>query len=92
MGVRKERKRYRHDGQYADTKPAKPAKPAETRKEVRTEGKVDKLNAKANLKLAKAQSRKYLLWLIIAGIAIYFILKSGGGGSAIFDKVKGLFP
>lgn len=89
MGVRKERKRYRHDGQYADTKPAKPA---ETRKEVRSEGKVDKLNAKANLKLAKAQSRKYLLWLIIAGIAIYFILKSGGGGSAIFDKVKGLFP
>ena len=89
MGVRKERKRYRHDGQYADTKPAKPA---ETRKEVRTEGKVDKLNAKANLKLAKAQSRKYLLWLIIAGIAIYFILKSGGGGAAIFDKVKGLFP
>ena len=89
MGVRKERKRYRHDGQYADTKPAKPA---ETRKEVRTEGKVDKLNAKANLKLAKAQSRKYLLWLIIAGIAIYFILKSGGGGSAIFDKVKGLMP
>ena len=89
MGVGKERKRYRHDGQYADTKPAKPA---ETRKEVRTEGKVDKLNAKANLKLAKAQSRKYLLWLIIAGIAIYFILKSGGGGSAIFDKVKGLFP
>tara|TARA_B100001939_G_scaffold105198_1_gene90916 strand:+ start:401 stop:661 length:261 start_codon:yes stop_codon:yes gene_type:complete len=86
MGVRKERKRYRHDGQYADPKPA------ETRKEVRTEGKVDKLNAKANLKLAKAQSRKYLLWLIIAGIAIYFILKSGGGGSAIFDKVKGLFP
>ena len=89
MGVRKERKRYRHDGQYADTKPAKPA---ETRKEVRTDGKVDKLNAKANLKLAKAQSRKYLLWLIIAGIAIYFILKSGGGGSAIFDKVKGLMP
>ena len=89
MGVRKERKRYRHDGQYADTKPAKPA---ETRKEVRTEGKVDKLNAKANLKLAKAQSRKYLLWLIIAGIAIYFILKTGGGGSAIFDKVKGLMP
>ena len=89
MGVRKERKRYRHDGQYADTNPAKPA---ETRKEVRTEGKVDKLNAKANLKLAKAQSRKYLLWLIFAGIAIYFILISGGGGSAIFDKVKGLMP
>ena len=89
MGIKKERKRYRRDGQYADLKPAKPA---ETRKEVRSEGKVDKLNAKANLKLAKAQSRKYLLWLIIAGIAIYFILKSGGGGSAIFDKVKGLFP
>jgi hypothetical protein len=89
MGVRKERKRYRRDGQYADPKPAKPA---ETRKEVRSEGKVDKLNAKANLKRAKAQSRKYLLWLLIAGIAIYFILKSGGGGSAIFDKVKGLFP
>ena len=48
--------------------------------------------AKANLKLAKAQSRKYLLWLIIAGIAIYFILKSGGGGSAIFDKIKGFMP
>ena len=89
MGVKKERKRYRHDGQYSVPKPAKPA---ETRKEVRTEGKVDKLNAKANLKLAKAQSRKYLLWLIIAGIAIYFILKSGGGGSAIFDKIKGLMP
>ena len=86
MGVKKERRRYRRDGQYADPKPA------ETRKEVRTEGKVDKLNAKANLKRAKAQSRKYLLWLLIAGIAIYFILKSGGGGSAIFDKIKGFMP
>lgn len=92
MGVRKDRKRYRRDGQYADVKPAKPAKPAETRKEVRTDGKVDKLNAKANLKLAKARSRKYLLWLIIAGVAIYFIFTSGGGGAGIIDKIKGLMP
>ena len=54
-------------------------------------GKVDLILAKAQLALAKAQKRKWLVFLLGFGIAIYFIMSSGGG-LGIMEKVKGFIP
>jgi len=54
-------------------------------------GKVDLILAKAQLSLAKAQKRKWLVFLLGFGIAIYFIMSSGGG-LGIMEKVKGFIP
>ena len=63
------------------------------RKNDKRDAKVDKLSAKANLALAKAQKRKRLYLLICAAIAAYVVISKGGinlGG--ILDKIKGLSP
>tara|TARA_R100001244_G_scaffold26910_1_gene26732 strand:+ start:286 stop:495 length:210 start_codon:yes stop_codon:yes gene_type:complete len=63
------------------------------RKNDKRDAKVDKLSAKANLALAKAQKRKWLFLLICAAIAAYVVISKGGinlGG--ILDKIKGLSP
>ena len=54
-------------------------------------GKVDLILAKAQLALAKAEKRKWLVFLLGFGIAIYFIMSSGGG-LGIMEKVKGFIP
>ena len=54
-------------------------------------GKVDLILAKAQLALAKAEKRKWLVFLLGFGIAIYFIMTSGGG-LGIMEKVKGFIP
>ena len=57
------------------------------RKGSTADAKVDKLNAKANLALAKAQKRKWLVILIGIAIAAFYALKSGTGGGLI-DIIK----
>ena len=54
-------------------------------------GKVDLILAKAQLATAKASKRKWLVFLLGFGIAIYFIMSSGGG-LGIMEKVKGFIP
>jgi hypothetical protein len=68
------------------------------KKEVRAEakatkksGKVDLILAKAELATAKAQKRKWLVFILGFGIAIYFIMSSGGG-LGIIEKVKSFVP
>tara|TARA_Y100000310_G_C20702709_1_gene831491 strand:+ start:4688 stop:4903 length:216 start_codon:yes stop_codon:yes gene_type:complete len=60
----------------------------EDKNDHKTDRKVDKLNAKANLSLAKAQKRKWLVILIGIGIAAYYALKGGGGGFLDIIKSK----
>ena len=59
-------------------------------KVIKAESKTSKIQAKADLALAKGQKRKWLFFLIVAGIAAYMILSSGAG-TTILTKLKGLF-
>ena len=69
------RKRFDRGGYYAD------------RKENRASSKIDKMNAKANLALAKAQKRKMLVALIVVGLIAYAVI-STGSASSIIEKMK----
>ena len=60
-------------------------------KATKKSGKVDLILAKAELATAKAQKRKWLVFLLGFGIAIYFIMSSGGG-LGIIEKVKSFVP
>jgi len=64
-------------------------------RQLKAEGKVDKIDAKARLALAKAQKRKWLVLLIAVGIGAYLILKGGMPSidfSGLLEKAKGLLP
>ena len=55
--------------------------------------KADLIDAKARKKAAAAQARKWLVILILVAIGAFYAIKSGGinfGG--IIDKVKGYMP
>tara|TARA_R100000152_G_scaffold5913_1_gene2210 strand:- start:923 stop:1171 length:249 start_codon:yes stop_codon:yes gene_type:complete len=73
------KKRYREDGQYVGDAKIE-------RKEAKTENKTSRLDAKANLALAKSQKRKWLAILIGVILAAYLIIK-GGAGSGILEKI-----
>jgi len=60
-------------------------------KVTRKAGKVDLILAKAQLATAKASKRKWLVFLLGFGIAIYFIMSSGGG-LGIIEKAKSFIP
>ena len=100
MSKRKDRKMDKH-GFYSGPDESTEARfhgYATPKREVRAEakvtkkaGKVDLILAKAQLALAKAQKRKWLVFLLGFGIAIYFIMSSGGG-LGIMEKVKGFIP
>jgi len=77
------RKRFNADGFYTDRYYA-------DRKENRASAKIDKMNAKANLALAKSQKRKWLVALIVVGLIAYAVISSGSGASVI-NMVKGYF-
>jgi hypothetical protein len=65
--------------------------PVDSKKESKRAGKVDIILAKAELSKAKAQKRKWLVFLIGIGLAAYFILSSGAGSGAL-DLIKGFLP
>ena len=65
--------------------------PKREAKATKKAGKVDRILAKAELAKAKASKRKWLVFLLGFGIAIYFIMTSGGG-LGIMEKVKGFVP
>tara|TARA_R110002126_G_scaffold5084_7_gene26688 strand:+ start:3323 stop:3574 length:252 start_codon:yes stop_codon:yes gene_type:complete len=65
--------------------------PKREAKATKKAGKVDRILAKAELAKAKAEKRKWLVFLLGFGIAIYFIMTSGGG-LGIIEKVKGFVP
>ena len=67
------------------------ATPKREAKATKKAGKVDRILAKAELAKAKAEKRKWLVFLLGFGIAIYFIMTSGGG-LGIMEKVKGFVP
>ena len=75
---RKKRERFDAGGYYAD------------RKENRASSKIDKMNAKANLALAKSQKRKWLVALIVVGLIAYAVISSGSGAGVI-NMVRGYF-
>jgi len=66
-------------------------------KEDKTEGrrsyKLDKIKALTAKAYAVATKRKWLVYLLGLGIALYFIFSSGGfsGLGGILEKVKGFF-
>jgi len=80
-----------------DKKPAMIGKPKrETKKENRIDKKkskreyrIERIKAITAKAVAVAAKRKWLVFLIGAGIAAYFVLKGGGGG--MLDTIKGLF-
>ena len=55
--------------------------------------RLDKIEALTAKFYAVAAKRKWLVFMMILGIIIYFIVTSGGGLSfiGIFEKVKGIF-
>lgn len=75
---RKKRERFDDGGYYAD------------KRENRVSSKIDKMNAKANLALAKSQKRKWLVALIVVGLIAYAVISSGSG-SGVINMVKGYF-
>jgi len=54
---------------------------------------IERINALTKKFYAVAAKRKWLVFMMALGIAIYFIITSGGGLSflGIFQKIKGLF-
>lgn len=61
----------------------------ENKKESKRDYRIEKIKAATAKALAVAKKRKWLVLLIGAAIAAYFVLKGGGGG--MLDTVKGLF-
>ena len=87
MGDKRKRRiadRYREDGQYSTLEQP-------TKKEVRTESKTSRLEAKANLALAKAQKRKYLAILLGLGLLTYVLVSTGSITKGL-DLIKGIMP
>ena len=54
---------------------------------------IERINALTKKFYAVAAKRKWLVFMMALGIAIYFIITSGGGFNflGIFQKIKGLF-
>lgn len=79
---RKERleNRYRSDGQYATP----------SKKETRSEGKTDKLAARADLARAKAEKRRWLVYLIGISLLGYMLISTGSASKGL-EFVKGFF-
>ena len=68
-------------------------KERDKRRAVSRQWRIDKINALTEKFYAVAAKRKWLVFMMALGIAIYFIVTSGGGFSflGIFEKVKGIF-
>ena len=79
---RKERlaNRYRKDGQYATP----------SKKETRSEVKTDKLAARAELARAKAEKRRWLVYLLGIGLLAYMLISTGSATKGL-EFVKGFF-
>jgi hypothetical protein len=60
------------------------------KKDDRRDYKIEKIKAATAKALAVAKKRKWLVLLIGAAVAAYFVLSSGGLGSAV-TQIKGLF-
>ena len=83
MGEKRKRRiaeRYRPDGQYATP----------SKKETRSEVKTDKLTARADLARAKAEKRKWLVFLLALILATYLLVSTGSLTKGL-DVVKGIF-
>ena len=63
------------------------------RVENRRNFRLEKIAALTQKFYAVAAKRKWLVFMMVLGIVIYFIITSGGGFSflGIFQKIKGLF-
>ena len=72
--------RYRPDGQYATP----------SKKETRLEVKTDKQTARADLARAKAEKRKWLVFLLALILATYLLVSTGSLTKGL-DVVKGIF-
>jgi hypothetical protein len=86
MGDKRKRRiaeRYRDDGQYSLL--SQPSK-----KESRSESKTDKLEARAKLALAKAEKRRWLVYLLGLGLVIYLLVSTGSMTKGI-ELIKGFF-
>jgi hypothetical protein len=86
MGEKRKRKladRYREDGQYSLFKQP-------TKKETRSEVKTDKLEARANLARAKAEKRRWLVYLIGISLLGYMLISTGSASKGL-EFVKGFF-
>jgi len=86
MGEKRKRKladRYREDGQYSLFKQP-------TKKETRSGVKTDKLEARANLARAKAEKRRWLVYLLGLALLAYMLISTGGGSKGL-EFVKGIF-
>ena len=68
-------------------------KAREERKQGRRGFRIEKIKALTGKAYAVASKRKWLVYLIGLGIAVYFILTSGGGAgfTGLIESVKGLF-
>ena len=69
--------------------PREQSDPRVVRRETKATGRANVLDAKARLAHAKASKRKWLFFLIVAGVGLYFLATSGGG---LFTFLKGLTP
>ena len=74
------------------------AKDKENRQEDRADKKdgrrtfrLDKIRETTAKAYAVASKRKWLVFLIGAAIAAYFVFTKGGGGGGVLDIVKGFF-
>lgn len=77
----------RDDTDSNDTKSADKREAREDKKAGRRDYKIEKIKAATAKALAVANKRKWLVFLIGAGIVAYFVLK--GGGLSIFTKFFG---
>lgn len=78
MGFKKNKRRYRADGQYADEPKTIKAEVRATSKSARHDYKLDKTEAKANLQKYKAMKWKWLAILVMAGLAVFAVGSATG--------------
>jgi hypothetical protein len=78
MGFKKNKRRYRDDGQYSGESKTTKAEVRSTSKTTRQDYKLDKTAAKANLQKYKAMKWKWLAILVMTGLAVFAIGSATG--------------
>lgn len=78
MGFKKNKRRYRTDGQYADDPKTTKAEIRATSKVGRQDYKLEKTAAKADLQKYKALKWKWLAILVMTGLAVFAIGSATG--------------
>jgi len=84
---------FRKIAEENKTRAEKRREERDKRTDKRRQWRLDKIKALTAKFYAVAAKRKWLVFMMALGIAIYFIITSGGGFSfmGMFDTVKGFF-